>query len=66
MVEYCRIFKNKLGEVEIEKSRLTGFMKDAESIEKLRIQLEDAESHLSHVDKELEGLLEEKIYCLLR
>ncbi|MFK2719076.1 AAA domain-containing protein [Bacteroides fragilis] len=53
-------FKNKLGEVEIEKSRLTGFMKDAESIEKLRIQLEDAESHLSHVDKELEGLLEEK------
>ena len=53
-------FKNKLEEVEIEKSRLTGFMKDAESIEKLRIQLEDAESHLSHVDKELEGLLEEK------
>ena len=46
--------------MEIEKSRLTGFMKDAESIEKLRIQLEDAESHLSHVDKELEGLLEEK------
>ena len=39
---------------------LLGFMKDAESIEKLRIQLEDAESHLSHVDKELEGLLEEK------
>ena len=53
-------FKNKLEEVEIEKSRLTGFMKDAESIEKLRIQLEDAESHLSHVDKELEGLHEEK------
>lgn len=53
-------FKNKLEEVEAEKSRLTGFMKDAENIEKFRIRLEDAENHLSHAGKELDGLLEEK------
>lgn len=53
-------FKNKLEEVETEKSRLTGFMKDAEHIEKLRTQCEDAENRLSHASKELDGLLEEK------
>lgn len=53
-------FKNKLEEVETEKSRLTGFMKDAENLEKLRIRLEEAESYLSHVSEELDGLLEEK------
>ena len=53
-------FKNKFEEVETEKSRLTGFMKDAENLEKLRIRLEEAESYLSHVSEELDGLLEEK------
>ena len=53
-------FKNKLKEVETEKSRLTDFMKDEENIEKLRIQLEDVESHLSHASKELNEVLEEK------
>lgn len=53
-------FKKKLKEVEAEKSRLTGFMKDAEKIEKLRTQREDAENHLSNAGKEVNELLEEK------
>ena len=46
-------FKKKLHEVGEEKSRLTGFMKDEENREKIRIQCEDAENRLTFDKEEL-------------
>lgn len=54
-------FKNKLGEVEAEKSRLTDFMRDAENIEKFRSRLEDAENHLYQANEKLDSLFQEKV-----
>ena len=46
-------FKKKLSEVEEEKSRLTGFMKDEENKKKIRLQCEDAENRLAFDEEEL-------------
>lgn len=52
------LFKNKLRAVEEEKSRLTGFMKEAEILEKLGTQRAEAENRLLQAAKELDKQLE--------
>lgn len=52
------LFKNKLRTVEEEKSRLTGFMKEAEILEKLGTQRTEAENRLLQAAKELDKQLE--------
>lgn len=46
-------FKKKLTEVEEEKSRLTGFMKEEENKEKIRLQCKDAKIRLASEEEEL-------------
>lgn len=51
-------FERKLSEVKAEKSRLTGFMQNAENIEKIRLKLEDIAYRLTVDEKELDTRIE--------
>lgn len=51
-------FERKLSEVKAEKSRLTGFMQNAENIEKILLKLEDIAYRLTVDEKELDTRIE--------
>lgn len=51
-------FERKLSEVKAEKSRLTGFMQNAENIERIRLKLEDIAYRLTVDEKELDTRIE--------
>lgn len=51
-------FERKLSEVKAEKSRLTGFMQNAENIEKIRLKQEDIAYRLTVDEKELDTRIE--------